>query len=518
MPQKLARFKDFDQDDFVDLLLPHEVDPSRVVRKSSKVLADIPPDFKFNMYWMGNLCGRLAFDSAEGFWKFQSPNALDEAQKRLLSKEDLALYLVREKGEEDYILSRLTECEGGLEGTRVPYFVESLMPESWISNTVRDVTKPAEVFDVECADRYLSNIVIRPNTRKTPIRVDVRAGSFSQPGMIDENHVYQGRFDDIFIPSEEEKISLRLNKYYEFQNYAALHAGVDAPRMSGVQDKLPAYLSESGVLGDASSNSFTHILKFPVSKNNIKRGLCAVEWFSTLLARKCGLETENFAVSEIQGFGPVFIAERFDIRDHPQDGRAILAEDFCSILGVRRFAKDEGDVAAVMLNIRDHSTAPEEDLRALMRMTMFAWLIENDDLHLKNMMLVKTYDEHMKNRISVRLAPVYDMLCTSIYTMSTLPSLNIMDTREYSLGLFRELGALFDISNDEVNDMARELVDGILTHAQEMIQNLPAFIMRHAHSLSDIESMLSRITGPESRLTEAIKDLAGRRPRVGGPG
>lgn len=509
MSHTLGRLKDFDQDDFFDLMLPHEAEVSRTQRRESKVRADIPPDFKFNMYWMGKLCGRLAFDDSKGFWEFQGPSALDEAQKRLFSDEMLAAHRKLEKEEEDHILKRLTECKAGLEGTRVPYFVESLMPESWISNS-----GPDEVFDVECADRYLSNIVIRPNTRKTPIRVDVRAGSLSDPGMIDESHVFQGRFDDIFIPSEDEKSNLRLNKFYEFKNYAALHASVDAPRMSGVQDKLPAYLSREGVLGDATDNSFTHILKFPVSKNNIKRGLCSVEWFSTLLARRCGLETENFAVSEIPGFGPVFIAERFDIRENSEDRRAILAEDFCSILGVRRIGKDQGDLYAILYAIELHSTSPQEDMRLLMKTAMFAWLIENDDMHMKNMMLVKTYDENMQNKLSVRLSPVYDMLCTSIYTLTTEPALSAMDSREYSLDLFRNIAEEFDIKGEEINAMAHDLIEGILEQSRAMMNDLPNFILNHTPSLSDIEDMLNRITGDESRLTKTIQALqTARRPR-----
>lgn len=515
--KKLGQLAGFEQDPFIDLPLPHEFEGQ--FKRPSKVLADIPPDFKFNMFWMGKLCGRLAFDAKEGFWQFKSPNAMDKAMKDAFSPEARKQIDEKEKIAEDYILSRLTVCENGLEGTRVPYFVESLMPESWISNSIKNTLHPSESFDPECADRYLSNIVIRPHTRRTPIRVDTREGSLKDSGMIDHRHVFQGRFDDIFIPGEDEKANFRLNTYNQFQNYAALHSSVDAPRMSGVQDKLPAFLSKHGVLKDASTNSFTHILKFPVSQNNIKRGLCSVEWFSTLLAKRCGLETEDFAIAEIPGFGPVFIAERFDIRESETDTRAILAEDFCSVLGMRRYSKDEADMVPVIYNVFDHSTEPHEDVRRLIQMAMYAWLIENDDLHLKNMMLVKTYDESMSKTISVRLAPVYDMVCTSVYNNMnvTRPTLWIMDTHEYSVDLFRNLGRKVGITAEEINSMARDLIEGIIEHSQDILQDLPDFILNHSHSLADIEHMLNRVMDKSGRLSRTMNEVGRKRPRPIGP-
>lgn len=514
--KKLGRFKDFEQDEFFDIQLPHEATPQ--CKRPSKVKADIPPDFKFNMFWMGKLCGRLAFDEKEGFWQFQGPNALDEKHKNTLPTEIREQIEAQEKVEQDEILARLTKNDSGLEGTRVPYFVESLMPESWISNSISNPLSQEEIFDPECADRYLSNIVIRPATRRTPIRIDVREGSLGDPGMIDHRHVFQGYLDDIFIPSEDEKVSFRLNKYYQFQNYAALHSSVDVPRMSGVQDKLPAFLSRHGQIQDASTNSFTHILKFPVSRNNIRRGLCSLEWFSTLLAKRCGLETENFAVTEVPGFGPVFIAERFDIRIGSDDNRAVLAEDFCSILGERRYSKDKADLVAVLFNVLDHSTAPEEDVRRLLKMAIFSWLIHNDDLHLKNMMLVKTYDEDMKETISVRLAPVYDMVCTSVYMgAKSKPTLSIMDTHDYSVQLFRDLGQCANIGPEEINEMTRELVDGIIEHSQAIIQDLPDFILNHPHSLSDIDDMINCVLAPDGRLARTVNEIGKKRPRPVGP-
>ena len=59
---------------------------------------------------------------------------------------------------------------------------------------------------------------------------------------------------------------------------------------------------------------------------------------------------------------------------------------------------------------RSLSTSPDEDLLILMKRVVFAWLIADGDMHLKNMAVVKIGEPGNPAFRSVRLASVYDTL------------------------------------------------------------------------------------------------------------
>jgi serine/threonine-protein kinase HipA len=87
----------------------------------------------------------------------------------------------------------------------------------------------------------------------------------------------------------------------------------------------------------------------------------------------------------------------------------------CSVLDLEPHDKYTGTIERVARATRALSSAPEEDLLILLRRVLFAWLIADGDMHLKNMALLKTATKGEAVFASVRLAPIYDALTTRVF-------------------------------------------------------------------------------------------------------
>ena len=112
---------------------------------------------------------------------------------------------------------------------------------------------------------------------------------------------------------------------------------------------------------------------------------------------------------------PALVVERFDVRVSLEDRRLIALEDFCSVMGLPSSAKYDGTIERLARVIRPLSTAPEEDLLILFKRTLFAWLIADGDMHMKNLALLKIADPGAAQFRKVRLAPLYDAVTTRVF-------------------------------------------------------------------------------------------------------
>ncbi len=65
--------------------------------------------------------------------------------------------------------------------------------------------------------------------------------------------------------------------------------------------------------------------------------------------------------------------------------------------------------------MRPLSTAPEEDILIIVKRALFAWLIADGDMHLKNIALLKIAEPGDKQFRSVRMAPLYDAVTTRVF-------------------------------------------------------------------------------------------------------
>jgi serine/threonine-protein kinase HipA len=61
------------------------------------------------------------------------------------------------------------------------------------------------------------------------------------------------------------------------------------------------------------------------------------------------------------------------------------------------------------------STSPDEDIQLVLRRALFAWLIADGDMHLKNMAMLKISEPGETRFSSVRMAPLYDAVTTRVF-------------------------------------------------------------------------------------------------------
>ena len=283
---------------------------------------------------------------------------------------------------------------------KLPPFVVSLLPEGWLESVLHDCDERATL---RSGRRYMSNITIAENADElTALPRDVLATSL-------DDHTAAGVFTGTYAgPS-------RTAMEHDFErNLATIYDRADTPRLSGVQIKAPMTLDLDGRLSPSIGTSFTHILK-PAGTGGFE-ALPLVEWIGLALAREAGFTVPAAALIEMPDeMPPALLVERFDIRTDANDQRLMAMEDFCSVLDLSPEAKYDGTIERVARALRGLSTSPDEDLLILMRRVVFAWLIADGDMHLKNMAVLKIAEPDNPAFRSVRLAPVYDTLTTRVF-------------------------------------------------------------------------------------------------------
>jgi serine/threonine-protein kinase HipA len=197
-------------------------------------------------------------------------------------------------------------------------------------------------------------------------------------------------------------------------NLAQIYRRADTPRLSGVQIKAPMYLDPEGVLSPSTGKPFTHILK-PAGTSGYD-ALPLVEWITMALGRAAGFEAPaTTLVGMPDGMPPALVVERFDIRERPEDTRMLALEDLCSVLDLTADAKYSSTMERVARAVRPLSTAPDKDLLIIVKRALFAWLIADGDMHLKNMALLKIAEHGEMQFRSVRMAPLYDAVTTRVF-------------------------------------------------------------------------------------------------------
>lgn len=283
---------------------------------------------------------------------------------------------------------------------RLPPFIVSLLPEGWLEHVLKEADERTVLRE---GKRYMSNITISERTGELEAlpadSLSTRLAAFADDGVFTGTYAGPGR------GAFEQDFEQRLARLYQ---------SADTPRLSGVQIKAPMHLAADGVLAPATSVPFTHILK-PAGTSGFE-ALPVVEWIGLGLARAVGFETPDHALVPMPGdLPPALVVERFDIRNQDGDARLIAMEDMCSVLGLGPEEKYTGTIERIARALRPLSTDPESDLRTLMQRALFAWLIADGDMHLKNLALLKIAREGEENFQSVRMAPVYDTVTTRVF-------------------------------------------------------------------------------------------------------
>jgi serine/threonine-protein kinase HipA len=131
------------------------------------------------------------------------------------------------------------------------------------------------------------------------------------------------------------------------------------------------------------------------------------EFMCMSAARAAGIETPRFWLSENGG---LFVVERFDLKE----GQPFGFEDMAVLMDRTSREKYSGSYENIAKAVRLYcaDADPLADLRRLFEYVALTVMVRNGDGHLKNFGLLY---EHPGERRSVRLAPLYDVVTTSLY-------------------------------------------------------------------------------------------------------
>jgi len=283
---------------------------------------------------------------------------------------------------------------------KLPPFIVSLLPEGWLELVLADQDERALL---RSGKRYMSNITI--------VERAADLATLPQDVLLTrlEKYINGGVFTGTYAGPGRGEIQESFER-----NLARIYARPDTPRLSGVQIKAPMYLDPNGVLSPATGKPFTHILK-PAGTSGYE-SLPLVEWVAMTLGRAAGFEVPATALIAMPDkLPPALVIERFDIREGDKDTRMLALEDLTSVLDLPTDAKYDATMERVARAVRPLSTAPDSDLLIIVKRTLFAWLIADGDMHLKNMALLKIAEPGDKQFRSVRMAPLYDAVTTRVF-------------------------------------------------------------------------------------------------------
>ena len=176
--------------------------------------------------------------------------------------------------------------------------------------------------------------------------------------------------------------------------------------ISGVQPKVLVPDADR-VVGLVGRETVVHAELIVKSGGDEFPHLTQNEFMCLSAARTAGIETPEFWLSEEGG---LLVVERFDLRN----GNTLGFEDMTVLMNKASRQKYEGSYENVAKAVRLYCSDadPLANLRRLFDYIAFTVMVRNGDGHLKNFGLLY---EHPGDRQSIRLAPLYDVVTTSLY-------------------------------------------------------------------------------------------------------
>jgi serine/threonine-protein kinase HipA len=177
----------------------------------------------------------------------------------------------------------------------------------------------------------------------------------------------------------------------------------NAGKMSiqGVQTKLSAQLKIKEEYFKIVDQNGQYILK-PQSESYPE--LPENEAITMFLAATLGLEVPPHGLVYSKDKSMTYFIKRFDRYGH---NKKCALEDFAQLSGADRYTKYESSMEKVIKVISDFCTFPKIEYVKLFKLSLFNFLVGNEDMHLKNFSLITKEKK-------VFLAPAYDLLNSTI--------------------------------------------------------------------------------------------------------
>ncbi|KTD69869.1 putative DNA-binding transcriptional regulator [Legionella santicrucis] len=171
--------------------------------------------------------------------------------------------------------------------------------------------------------------------------------------------------------------------------------------IQGVQKKLSAQLKVKAGCFEIVDQNGHYILK-PQSDNFPE--LPENEAITMSLAKTIGLEVPVHGLVYSKDNSMTYFIKRFDRIGH---NKKLAVEDFAQLSGEDRYTKYQSSMEKVLAIIEKFCTFPKIEFVKLFKLTLFNFLVGNEDMHLKNFSLI-TKDK------KISLSPAYDLLNSTI--------------------------------------------------------------------------------------------------------
>jgi serine/threonine-protein kinase HipA len=264
-----------------------------------------------------------------------------------------------------------------------------------------------------------------------------------------------------------------LDKFAAFSGISGMQ-----PKILVRDEKASAALKNATPRLPQSCRGATHVVKF--WEQNQFPQLAANERFCLTVAQRCGLEVPPYGLSED---GMALVIERFDLRS---DGTYRGFEDFCVLNARRTDEKYRGSYeTAVMKRLVQFANSRHinEDLERLFTLMALNCAIRNGDAHLKNFGIV--YDDVLGE---ARLAPVYDLVTTSVYLPKDSMALTLNGTTRWPSA--KELRRLGETQMVGAPAKVRQILERIGDAIAQTIPDMRSYMKEHRDFAEVGERML----------------------------
>lgn len=243
---------------------------------------------------------------------------------------------------------------------------------------------------------------------------------------------------------------------------------------SGISGAMPKVLVRSDAPSHFSHKGATHIVKAWTSDHP---NLAENEFFCMRAAHHAGLQVPALALSNS---GQFLVVERFDLQAQGYLG----FEDFCVLSGQTASQKYRGSYENITRRIRDFVT-PENvhpALESFFKALALSCALKNGDAHLKNFGVLYPHAES-----PVYLAPIYDLVTTTVYQAGDVLALTLCGTKRWPNA--KTLIA-FARSHCEMSEARARRALAEVAHGVQMARQDMALHMAHTPRFADIGQMM----------------------------
>jgi serine/threonine-protein kinase HipA len=313
--------------------------------------------------------------------------------------------------------------------------------ESWVSRSLHPI------FQMNMPEGALKD-AIKNHFAKIVTMDEINLLKLIGPYMLGRVKFEKIISDNDVLELEEIIHSSKQNLFNELMEKFAIRSGV-----SGVQPKL--LLSAH----NKTTMKFEHYIVKSWEKEY--PNLALNEYFCMRAIQNANLPTPEFYLSDDYS---MFIMKRFDVKE---GGTYLGFEDMCVLGGRGTEQKYEGSYEECARIIKD-VIAPQklkESLRVFFKALVMNHFLQNGDGHLKNYGIL--YENDFTDSF---LAPIYDVITTTVYIKNDIPALKLSDAKlwwkEKTYKNFAKLSC--GLSNKEYEAILVECAEALQKTKQEM--------------------------------------------------